>query len=57
MRVCPQKVKDIVCENAFWLMPKSDIEQWAEHYEIDIPKGSNLVETLVAAICGHSMNT
>jgi len=48
-----KKVKDIVCENAFWLMPKSDIDQWAEHYEIEIPKGSDLVETLVATICGH----
>ena len=39
-------VKAIMCENAFFKYPKSDVEDWAEHYGIALKPGSNLVETL-----------
>jgi hypothetical protein len=41
-----KRVKAIICENAFWLMTKNEVEEFASYFGHAIDKGSNLCQAL-----------
>jgi hypothetical protein len=45
-----EPLQAIACNNAFWLMPESDIEELAEYFEIALPRGSSLITSMVLLI-------
>jgi hypothetical protein len=45
-----ESVLKVACRNAFWLLPKTDIEVFADYFSIFLPKGLSLVEVLTKVI-------
>ena len=48
-----QPVLDLACDNAFWLICKTEVRRYADHLKIYVPSAATLIQTLVSIITTH----